>query len=79
MPSYLSLDGRILALDNLIESSPFTLNVINMQPTARELEPLSLQYALTFSVHLHLKTSHHNINMSFITGQPETSCCYGVF
>lgn len=55
MSLYLSLDGRILALDNLIESSPFALNVINMQPAAWKLEPLSLQYALTLPVHLHLE------------------------
>jgi hypothetical protein len=77
---YLSLDGRILALDDLTESSPFTLNVVNMQPTAWELEPLSLQYPLAFSVHLHLQTSLSNISMSFTTRQLETfSCSYDAF
>jgi len=67
MSTYLGLNWWILALDNLIERSPFTFNIINMKPAAWELKPLPLQYALTLSVHLHLKSLHHKTAC-------ETSC-----
>lgn len=49
---HLLLDGRVLPPHDVIEGSPLSLNVVNIEPGRWELEPLLLQQALPIAVEL---------------------------
>lgn len=46
---HLLLDGSILALHYVTEGSPFTFDVVNVEPRWRELESLLLQQTLSIT------------------------------
>lgn len=49
---HLLLNGRVLPPHDVIEGPPLSLDVVDVQPGRRELEPLLLQQALAIAVEL---------------------------
>ena len=49
---HLLLNGRVLPPHDVIEGPPLTLDVVNVKPRRRELEPLFFQQTLTIAVEL---------------------------
>ena len=49
---YLCLNAGVLPLQNVIEGTPLSIDVVNIQPRWRKGKSLALQDTLTFSVHL---------------------------
>lgn len=49
---HLLLNGGVLPPHDVIEGAPLALDVVNIKPGGRELEPLLLQQALTIAVEL---------------------------
>lgn len=54
---HLLLDGRVLALHDVAESTPLALDVVDVQPRWRELEALLLEKPLTVAEKLRRKKS----------------------
>ena len=48
----LGLDSCVLPLHDLIEGSPLSFHIVNIHPSGRELEPLTIQDLLTSSEYL---------------------------
>lgn len=49
---HLLLDGRVLPPHDVVEGPPLSLDVVNVKPGRRELEPLLFQQALAVAVEL---------------------------
>lgn len=49
---HLLLDGRVLPPHDVVEGPPLPLDIVNVEPGGRELEPLLFQQALTIAVEL---------------------------
>ena len=52
--AYLCLHDSILPLDDLIKGTPFSFDVIHMQPVCGELEPVPFQHLLSAVKHVDL-------------------------
>lgn len=60
---HLVLDGDLLSFHEVLESGPFALNVIDVQPRWRKLETMFFQKFLSFPVHIDLKNKLHALHV----------------